>query len=67
MNDFEPESSRINLAIRFSVADLNSKLHLHAYQIDLSCVMNKKYLVKAPLPDYFKQDLASLGFDFKEK
>lgn len=48
-------------------ADLSSKLHLHAYQIDLSCVMNKKCLVKAPLPDYFKQDLASLGFDFKEK
>jgi len=48
-------------------ADLSSKLHLHAYQIDLSCVMNKKCVVKAPIPDYFKDDMKNLGFNFKEK
>ena len=47
--------------------DLASKLHLHAWQIDLSEVMNKKCVVKAPLPDYFKKDIDFLGLNFKEK
>lgn len=48
-------------------ADLASKLHLHAWQIDLSEVMSKKCVVKAPIPDYFKKDIEFLGFNFKEK
>jgi 23S rRNA pseudouridine955/2504/2580 synthase len=51
---------------RFKKADCSSKLHLHAYQIDLSVILNKKTLVKAPLPDYFKADIDSLGMTFKE-
>ncbi|HCU59417.1 MAG TPA: RluA family pseudouridine synthase [Alphaproteobacteria bacterium] len=47
--------------------DLASKLHLHAWQIDLSEVMSKKCVVKAPIPDYFKKDIEFLGFNFKEK
>lgn len=47
--------------------ELNSKLHLHAYKIDLSPVYNKKLVVKAPLPDYFKNDINFLGLNFKEK
>lgn len=48
-------------------ADLNQKLHLHAYKIDLSQIINKKIVVKAPVPDYFKQDICALGLSFKEK
>lgn len=47
--------------------ELSSKLHLHAYKIDLSPVYNKKLVVKAPLPDYFKNDINFLGLNFKEK
>jgi len=46
---------------------LSSKLHLHAYEIDLSEVMSKKCVVKAPIPDYFKKDINFFGFNFKEK
>ena len=35
--------------------------------IDLSEVMSKKCVVKAPLPDYFKEDIDFLGLHFKEK
>lgn len=42
------------------------KLHLHAYKIDLSSVYGKKMVVKAKLPDYFKDSLNSLGLNFKE-
>ena len=48
-------------------AGLHAKLHLHSFQIDLSQVMNKKCVVKAPLPDYFKEDINFLGLYFKEK
>ena len=48
-------------------ANLNSRLHLHSYQIDLSSVIGKKCVVKAPLPDYFKKDIDFLGLNFKEK
>ncbi len=43
-----------------------SKLHLHAYKIDLSAVYGKKIVVKAKLPDYFKDSLKTLGLNFKE-
>ncbi len=45
---------------------LSAKLHLHAYQIDLSSVYHKKFVVNAPLPDYFKDDVKFLGLNFKE-
>ncbi len=44
---------------------LTNKLHLHAYKIDLSSLYNKKLLIKAPLPEYFKQDLEHIGIHFK--
>ncbi len=47
-------------------ANLSDKLHLHAYKIDLSEIYNKKLVVRAGLPDYFKQDLNTLGMQFKE-
>lgn len=43
-----------------------NKLHLHAYKIDLSSVYGKKMVVKAKLPDYFKESLTVLGLNFKE-
>jgi 23S rRNA pseudouridine955/2504/2580 synthase len=52
---------------RIKPANLSSKLHLHAYKIDLSAVYNKKLVVKASLPDYFTKDLAFLGIDLREK
>lgn len=54
-------------AARVRLKELNSKLHLHAYSIDLSAVYQKKFVVKAPLPDYFMNDIQFLGLDFKEK
>ena len=48
-------------------AELSAKLHLHSFQIDLSQIMNKKCVVKAPLPNYFKEDMNCLGLHFKEK
>ncbi len=44
---------------------LTDKLHLHAYKIDLSSLYNKKCLIKAPLPEYFRQDLDNIGIHFK--
>lgn len=44
---------------------LTDKLHLHAYKIDLSSLYNKKCLIKAPLPEYFQQDLNNIGINFK--
>lgn len=51
----------------FKASELSSKLHLHSLKIDLSCLMNKKCVVKAPIPDYFKKDIEFLGLNFKEK
>jgi len=45
---------------------LIQKLHLHAYKIDLSSVCGKKNVIKAKLPDYFRESLEILGLDFKE-
>lgn len=42
------------------------KLHLHAYKIDLSFIYGKKMIIKAKLPDYFKDSLKTLGLNFKE-
>ncbi len=51
---------------RVRPAGLSQKLHLHAYQIDLSSVYRQKMVVKAPLPDYFKEDIKFLGLNFSE-
>lgn len=42
------------------------KLYLHAYKIDLSALYNKKFELKAPLPDYFRQSIKAAGINFKE-
>lgn len=50
-------------AQRIRPANLSSKLHLHAYKIDLSAIYNKRLVVKAPLPDYFEKDMSFLGLE----
>ncbi|MDR1025988.1 MAG: RluA family pseudouridine synthase [Lactobacillus sp.] len=45
---------------------LSDKLHLHSYKINLSSIYNAKMEIKAPLPDYFKQDLKEVGIQFKD-
>ena len=52
---------------RKKAVNLSSKLHLHAYKIDLSAVYNKKLVVKASLPDYFVKDMSFLGLELREK
>ena len=42
------------------------KLHLHAYQIDLSFVYGKKVIIKAKLPQHFCETIKTLGLNFKE-
>ncbi len=49
---------------RFS--ELADKLHLHAYKIDLSVLYNQKKIIKASLPEHFRQSLDQLGISFKE-
>lgn len=44
---------------------LADKLHLHAYKIDLSALYKKPKIIKAPLPDFFNQDLTNVGITFK--
>lgn len=51
---------------RKKFGNITDKLHLHAYKIDLSAIYNKKVLIKAPLPEYFKNSLNSIGVSFKE-
>ena len=51
---------------RQKFAMIADKLHLHAYKIDLSVIYNKKLVLTAPLPAYFKADLEALGISFKE-
>ena len=46
--------------------NLSNKLHLHAYKIDLSAIYNKNMVIKAFLPEYFKEDISNLGMQFKE-
>lgn len=46
---------------RIRIPELSNKLHLHAYKIDLSAIYQKKLVVKAPLPAYFKEDIKFLG------
>ncbi len=46
--------------------NLTDKLYLHAYKIDLSEIYNKKLVVCAKLPCYYKEALNVLGIEFKE-
>lgn len=50
---------------RDKLNDIVNKLHLHAYKIDLSSIY-KKLVVKAMLPDYFNETLATLGLELPE-
>ncbi len=45
--------------------DIQDKLYLHAYKIDLSALYNKKLVVKAALPTHFAEALKTLGIEFK--
>lgn len=56
---FGPERRRFS-----TIAD---KLHLHAYKIDLSVIYNRKKIITAPVPEYFKQSLEAVGMEFKEQ
>ena len=53
-------------AARQKFANISDKLHLHAYKIDLSDLYQKKLIITAPLPDYFKADLEAIGLSFRE-
>lgn len=52
---------------RKKIGGIADKLHLHAYKIDLSAIYNKKLVITAGLPEYFKNSLDVLGICFKEK
>lgn len=52
---------------RRKIGGIADKLHLHAYKIDLSAIYNKKLVITAGLPEYFKNSLDVLGICFKEK
>ena len=45
---------------------LANKLHLHAYKIDLSEIYGKKMIIKAKLPNHFRESLKTLGLSFRE-
>ena len=45
--------------------DIQDKLYLHAYKIDLSALYNKKLVIKAALPTHFTEALKTLGIEFK--
>ena len=51
---------------RKKFSNITDKLHLHAYKIDLSAIYNKKLVITAPLPEYLKNSLDSVGISFKE-
>ena len=53
-------------AERKRFAGIADKLFLHAYKIDLSGIYNKKTVIKAPLPEHFRQALDVLGLNFRE-
>ena len=45
---------------------LANKLHLHSYKIDLSAIFGRKMIIKAKLPNHFRESLKTLGLSFKE-
>lgn len=51
---------------REKFSTLSGKLHLHAFKLDLSAIYHKKFVIKAELPAYFRNDLDALGIEFKE-
>lgn len=51
---------------RFSSQLLVNKLHLHAYEIDLSEIFDRNIKLIAKLPEYFIVSLNDIGIDFKE-
>lgn len=51
---------------RRKFGEIADKLHLHAYKIDLSAIYNKKLVLTARMPEYFKDSLNAVGISFKE-
>ncbi len=46
---------------KIKMDNISSKMHLHAYKMDLSAICSKKLIVTAKLPEFFKQDIETLG------
>ena len=50
---------------RVRLKEIQDKLYLHAYKIDLSAIYNKKTVIKADLPMYFTEACRFLGLEIK--
>ena len=48
---------------RLRLKEIKDKLYLHAYKIDLSNVYNKKIIITADLPEYFKEACQYFGLE----
>ena len=48
---------------RVRLKEVQDKLYLHAYKIDLSAIYNKKMIIKADLPAYFTEACQFLGLE----
>ncbi len=47
-----------------NISDIDNKLHLHAWKVDLSFVYKQKMIIEAPLPEHMKKSIDYLGLDF---
>ncbi len=52
---------------RQKFANIKDILHLHAYKIEIPGLYNKALIIKAGLPETFRQDLENTGLSFKER
>ncbi len=50
---------------RVHLKEIQDKLYLHAYKIDLSAIYNKKLIIAAELPVYFKEACRFFGLEIK--
>lgn len=50
---------------RVHLKEIQDKLYLHAYKIDLSAIYNKKTIITADLPKYFTEACHFLGLEIK--
>ena len=50
---------------RVRLKEVQDKLYLHAYKIDLSAIYNKKLIITAELPAYFKEACRFFGLEIK--
>ena len=51
---------------RQKASELENKLFLHAYKIDLSEIYKRQLIIKAPLPPHFRQALDLFGLNWEE-